>query len=264
MLVSPLPPSLLETYSLSTSYLGCKALFMVIIFLVVWSICLNSYLVHFKNSPEYLTEGTNQVFISLTRFLLLSFVTSNFLVLLRYVFVIFSFILTCLMVSASNIPKHLYASFSSSVQITTWLLLVSGCWVASPIFPLIVGRIFFSLFWNVLFCLYCFVFTRYLFSLPTFASIFWLVFSSFIFRTSFRDFSDSFEYLLMFRFSILACCRSLLICDSSLSSFPGFDILSMVFKRTPIFSHTYFAPPYIRSLNSVMSLFYSEGFSYQR
>ena len=38
MLVSPLPPSLLDTYNLSTSSLGCKALCMVINFLILWSI----------------------------------------------------------------------------------------------------------------------------------------------------------------------------------------------------------------------------------
>ena len=34
MLASPLPPSFLDTYSLSTSSLGCNALCMVISFLV--------------------------------------------------------------------------------------------------------------------------------------------------------------------------------------------------------------------------------------
>ena len=38
MLASPLPPSFLGTYSLSTSSLGCNALCMVISFLVLWSI----------------------------------------------------------------------------------------------------------------------------------------------------------------------------------------------------------------------------------
>ena len=44
MLASPLPPSFLDTYNLSTSYLGCNALCMVISFLVLWSICLSSSL----------------------------------------------------------------------------------------------------------------------------------------------------------------------------------------------------------------------------
>ena len=86
MLASPLPPSFLGTYSLSTSSLGCNALCMVISFLVLWSICLSSSLVHLRKGPEYVTRGTAQVFIPLIRLLLLSFVSSSFLVLLRYYF----------------------------------------------------------------------------------------------------------------------------------------------------------------------------------
>ena len=56
ILVSPLPPSLLDTYSLSTSSLGCNALYMVISFLALWSICFSSSLVHCKNGPEYLAR----------------------------------------------------------------------------------------------------------------------------------------------------------------------------------------------------------------
>ena len=68
----------------------------------------------------------------------------------------------------------------------------------------------------------------------------------------------------MFRFSILADC-SLFMCDSSLSSHPGFDFLSLVFKRIPIFSLTNFAPAYIKSLNSVMSfvgIFVNKSFTF--
>ena len=87
MLTSFLPPSFLGTYSLSTSSLGLHDLCMVIRFLVLWSICLSSSLKHFKN----LTRGTGQVFIPLIRFLLYSFVSSNFLVLLKYSFLIYFF-----------------------------------------------------------------------------------------------------------------------------------------------------------------------------
>ena len=82
MLASPLPPSFLGTYSLSTSSLGCNALCMVISFLVLWFICLSSSLVHLRKGPENLTRGTAQVFIPSIRFLLESFVSSSFLVLL--------------------------------------------------------------------------------------------------------------------------------------------------------------------------------------
>ena len=57
MLVSPLPPFFLDSYSLSRSSLGCKALCNVISFLVLWSICWSSSLVHFKNGPKNLTRG---------------------------------------------------------------------------------------------------------------------------------------------------------------------------------------------------------------
>ena len=61
MLVSLLPP-FLHTCSLSTSSLGCKALFIDINFLFLWSFYLSSPLVQFKNSPEYLTRCRAQLF----------------------------------------------------------------------------------------------------------------------------------------------------------------------------------------------------------
>ena len=118
MLVSPLPPSFLDIYSLSTSSLGCNALCSVISSLILWSIYLSSSLVYFKNGPEYLTRSIAQVFIPLIWFLQHSFVSSSFLVLLRYFFFIFSFISSCLMVSVSKIPKYLYVSLS--VLILSW------------------------------------------------------------------------------------------------------------------------------------------------
>ena len=90
----------------STSSLGCNALCIVIRLLVLWSICVSSSLVHFKNGPDFLTRVTAQIFIPLIRFLLHSFVFSSFLVVLRYSF-LFYFISTCLMVPAVNIPKYL-------------------------------------------------------------------------------------------------------------------------------------------------------------
>ena len=120
MLASPLPPSFLDTYCLSTSSLGCNALYMVISFLVLWSICLSSHRVHLRKGPEYLTRGTVQIFIPLMRFLLESFVSSSFVVCLRYYFRIMSFICTCLMVSASKMPNYLSVSFSSNVLILSW------------------------------------------------------------------------------------------------------------------------------------------------
>ena len=57
------------TYSLPISYVGCKALYIVINFLVLWPIYLSSSFINFKNFPEYLTRWTTQVFILLMRFL---------------------------------------------------------------------------------------------------------------------------------------------------------------------------------------------------
>ena len=107
MLVSPLPPSFFVTYCLPASFLGCKALWIVISFLVLWSICLSSSIILFRNSPEYLTRKTAKVFIPLIRLVQYNLVSSSFLVFLWYSFLIFSFIFTCLMLSSSNIPKYL-------------------------------------------------------------------------------------------------------------------------------------------------------------
>ena len=86
MLVSPLFPFFLDTYSPSMSFLGCKAYCIVMSFLVLWSICWSSSLVHFKNSLEYLTNGTAQEFIHLIRYFTCCLVSSSLLVLLRYLF----------------------------------------------------------------------------------------------------------------------------------------------------------------------------------
>ena len=91
MLASPLPPSFLGTYCLSTSSLGCNALCMVISFLVLLSICLSSSLVHLRKGPEYLTRGTAQVFILWIRFLLESFVSISSLTVFHISFNWWSF-----------------------------------------------------------------------------------------------------------------------------------------------------------------------------
>ena len=60
---------------------------------------------------------TAQVFISLIRFLLYILVSSSFLVLLKYYFLLFPFISICLRLSASNMPKYFEFSFSPNVLI---------------------------------------------------------------------------------------------------------------------------------------------------
>ena len=117
MPASSLPSSFLETYRLSTSSLGCDALCIVVSFLVLWSICLSSSLVHLRKGLEYLTSGTTRVFIPLIRFLLESFVSSSFLVL-RYSFWILSFISTCLIAVNKLIADKMQNFFNCW---TSWL-----------------------------------------------------------------------------------------------------------------------------------------------
>ena len=73
---------------ITTSSQVLKALWIVTNFLVILPICSGS-LVHFKNSLEYLTKGTAQVFIPLMRFPLRNVVSSRFLVLLTYFSIFF-------------------------------------------------------------------------------------------------------------------------------------------------------------------------------
>ena len=56
------------------------------VFLFSWFICWSSSLVHIKNGPEYLSKGSALVFLPLMWFLKCSFVSSSFIVLLRYPF----------------------------------------------------------------------------------------------------------------------------------------------------------------------------------
>ena len=71
---------------LSVSFLGSKALYIVISFVVHWSVCPSSSLVYFKNGSVYLTRETISVFIPLIRFLLQNLVSRCFLVRLKYFF----------------------------------------------------------------------------------------------------------------------------------------------------------------------------------
>ena len=112
----------------------------------------------------------------------------------------------------------------------------------APILSLLSCLNFLTVFWNILFYLYCLVLSRYLFSLPSFASTFWLISLSCIFHSSCHASSASSEYIFFLYFSIFTCCRSFLICDFNLSSHTGFDFLFVVSKGTSIFSKTNLAP----------------------
>ena len=116
----PLPPSFIVIYSLSSSCLGCNALCMVISFLVLWSIRLSSSLFYFKNGPSISRVEITQVSISLIRCLVYSFVSNSFLIMLKYSFIVFSFISSYFLVSASSIPKYLWVSFPPSLLILSW------------------------------------------------------------------------------------------------------------------------------------------------
>ena len=91
------------THSLPMLSLGCKALYIVINFLVFWFIGLSSSVVDLKNGTKYILWKTDLVIISLMKFLPQNLVWRNFLVLLKYSFLSFSFISAYLF--TSNIPK---------------------------------------------------------------------------------------------------------------------------------------------------------------
>ena len=71
------------------SLLRNKALYIVMSFLLLLSTVWSFSFVDFKNVPEYLTRWIAQVFILLMKFLLYSLVSSSYLVLRIYSFVIF-------------------------------------------------------------------------------------------------------------------------------------------------------------------------------
>ena len=110
MLACPFAPQFLDTYSL-----GCNAFCMVISFLVVWSICLSYFLVHFKKSSRI---SNNRYSPGIYYFDKVSVtVTRSFPVLLKYFFLTFSFISTCLVMSAPKMPKYSHSSFFDLVGV---------------------------------------------------------------------------------------------------------------------------------------------------
>ena len=65
---SPRPPSFRGKYNLSTLLFGCKALCIVISFLVCLSSCSISNFVQSRNAAEYLSSDIAQVLIPFMRF----------------------------------------------------------------------------------------------------------------------------------------------------------------------------------------------------
>ena len=127
----------------------------------------------------------------------------------------------------------------------------SSCWYIFVSSPPSCWQNFLSLFWNVLFCLYCFTHCRYL---PSFASTFWFILSC---TVIFSRVAFSFLFLHIpasfFCFIILACFRRFFfVYVSSRISRPGFDSFFVLFEGIPLFSPTNFAPAKTSLFNSVI------------
>ena len=120
--------------------------------------------------------------------------------------------------------------------------------MSSSILPLFAGRFFFSLFWNVVFCLYCLILFRYLFSLSAYTSNFWFISSCYIvwYNSCVCFFFFLSQHIPAFLFSLIifACCR-FRISVSSLIPHPRFEFLFVFFRGTQISSQ-------ISPFNSVM------------
>ena len=112
MLLSPLPP-FLDICNLC--HLRYKTLFIVIIFLVLWFICLSSFHVHFKNGPDSLTKGKTQVFIYLMRFLLQKFSCSSNILFFFFFFHLHLFDGVCF-----HYSEVLVGFLSLSILILSW------------------------------------------------------------------------------------------------------------------------------------------------
>ena len=84
-------------------------------FLVLWSICLSSSLVHFKNNSEYLTKETAQLFIPLMRVLLCGLVLSSSPELLKKLFHLRLFDDVCFQYSQVYVSFLFSEHFGSSI-----------------------------------------------------------------------------------------------------------------------------------------------------
>ena len=148
-------------------YLQCGPVLFLLLFLTqtvclhhLWDVNLTHHhkfsysLVHlFKFLPSllqdlsrvsYLCIGGGEIalaFIPLMRFLLYTLVSSSFHVYLWYLFVIFSFISACLMVSASYISKYFKVFFPLSILFFVWF----GSSIPSVMccFPLLISMVHF-------------------------------------------------------------------------------------------------------------------------
>ena len=108
-------------------------------------------------------------------------------------------------------------------------------------FPPAYRYIFHCRFGMSCFCMYCFILSRYLFRILSFASNFSLISSS-----CFLCFT------CLFVFFGWGCGPSYLICVLSHLSHLGFEFLLVFFRRTPVLSQTNALPAQISLFNSVM------------
>ena len=101
---------------------------------------------------------------------------------------------------------------------------------------------FLSLFWNALFCLYCFILSQYFLSLPSLTRTFGLIPSSWIvcFYCIALFIFCSNIFLLFCSLSIFSSLR-FLICISSLMSQPGFEFLFVLLSFV-LFFLEFFTP----------------------
>ena len=92
-------------FSSSSFSFGYKTLCIFFNFLVLWSICLSSSLIHFKKALGYFTKNFPDIY-SFDKISAADFGFEKFSYFSE-VFLTFSFISVCLIVSASNIPWYL-------------------------------------------------------------------------------------------------------------------------------------------------------------
>ena len=96
------------TQSLYNFSQGCKALCIVMSFLVFWSICWSSFLMYLKNGHESLTRRTGQLFITLMGFFLYSFeYFSRFSEILFFFFLFTPLVWWCMLLIFPNICQFL-------------------------------------------------------------------------------------------------------------------------------------------------------------
>ena len=126
---------------------------------------LKFFLVHFKNGPEYLTRGTAKSFIPLMRVFPCSLVSSSFLVLLRYSFLIFSFISACLMR-----PLPIFPSICKFLFLLRSYFLID--FVVRSLLSFVVFR-FSSWEWHIFLCEIPSLCRQYISSLPVLGLYFW-------------------------------------------------------------------------------------------